>query len=41
MWRFNAKKLCELEVGKQYQIKVSNRFAALEETSDSEDINGA
>jgi uncharacterized metal-binding protein YceD (DUF177 family) len=28
--RFNLKKLNELEVRKQHQIKVSNRFAALE-----------
>jgi hypothetical protein len=28
--RFNLKKLNELEVRKQYQIKVSSRFAALE-----------
>jgi hypothetical protein len=28
--RFNLKKLNELEVRKQYQIKVSNRFTALE-----------
>jgi hypothetical protein len=41
MWRFNVKKLSELKVRKQYQIKVSNRFAALENISDSEDKNGA
>jgi hypothetical protein len=28
--RFNLKKLSELEVRKQYQIKISNRFAGLE-----------
>jgi hypothetical protein len=28
--RFNLKKLSELEVRKEYQIKISNRFAALE-----------
>jgi hypothetical protein len=28
--RFNLKKRNELEVRKQYQIKVSNRFSALE-----------
>jgi hypothetical protein len=27
---FNFKKLSELEVRKQYQLKISNRFAALE-----------
>jgi hypothetical protein len=41
MWRFNVKKLSELEVRKQFQIKVSDRFAALENISDSEGINGA
>jgi glycine betaine/choline ABC-type transport system substrate-binding protein len=28
--RFNLKKLSELEFRNQYQIKISNRFAALE-----------
>jgi hypothetical protein len=28
--RFNLRKLNELEVSKQYKIKVTNRFAALE-----------
>jgi hypothetical protein len=37
--RFNLRKLSELEVRKQYKIKVSNRFAALENLRDSEDIN--
>jgi len=37
--RFNLKKLSELEVRKQCQIKISNRFAALENLSDSEDVN--
>jgi len=37
--RFNPKKLNELEVRKRYQIKISNRFADLENLSDSEDIN--
>jgi hypothetical protein len=41
MWRFNVKKLNELKIRKQYKIKVSNRFASLENISDSEDINGA
>ena len=35
--RFNLRKLNELEVGKRYQIEISNRFAALENLSDSED----
>ena len=39
--RFNLKNLNELEVRKQYQIKMSNRFAALENLSDNEDINTA
>jgi len=28
--RFNLRKLNELEVKKQYQIEITNRFAALE-----------
>jgi len=36
--RFNLRKLNELEVRKQYQIKISNGFAALESLSDCEDI---
>jgi hypothetical protein len=39
--KVNVKKLSELKVRKQCQIKVSNRFAALENISVSEDINGA
>jgi len=39
--RFNLRKLHELEVRKQYQIKISNRFAALENLSDSDGINRA
>jgi len=35
--RFNLRNLIELEVSRQYQIKISNRFAALE-NFDSEDI---
>jgi hypothetical protein len=38
---FNFRKLSELEVRKQYQIKTSNRNAALENLNDSEDINKA
>jgi len=37
--RFNLRKLNNLEVQKQYQIKISNRSAALEELSDCENIN--
>jgi hypothetical protein len=36
---FNLRKLSDLEVRKRYQIKISNRFAALENLNDSEDIN--
>jgi len=39
--RFNPRKLNELEVIKQYQIEMSNRFAALENLSDNKDINRA
>jgi hypothetical protein len=39
--RFNLKKLSELEVRKQYQLKISNRFAAVENLNVSEDINRA
>jgi DNA anti-recombination protein RmuC len=39
--RFNLKKLSELEARKQYQLKISNRFAALENLNVSEDINRA
>jgi hypothetical protein len=35
----NLRKLNELEVRKQYQIEISKRFAALENLSDSVDIN--
>ena len=37
--RFNLRKLHEPEVRKQYQIKISNRLAALENFSESGDIN--
>jgi hypothetical protein len=39
--RFNIKKLSELEVRKQFQIKISLRFAALEILHYSEDIHRA
>ena len=39
--RFNLRKLNKLEVMKQYQIKISNRFAALENLSDNNDTNSA
>ena len=41
MERFNLRNLNELEVRKQYQVKISDRFAALETLSDSADINRA
>jgi len=37
--KFNLRKLNELEVKKQYQIEISNRFGASENLCDSEDIN--
>ena len=39
--RFNLRKLNELEVRKQCQIKISNKLAALENISDDEEINRA
>jgi len=35
------RKLNELEVRKEYQIEITNRFAALENLSDDEDIKWA
>ena len=37
--RFNLRKLKDLEVKKQYQIGITNRFAAFGNLSDNEDIN--
>ena len=37
--RFNLRKLNELEVRKQYQIEIKNRFAGLENLNDDEDVN--
>jgi len=37
--RFNLRKLIEREVRKLCQIEISNKFATLENLSDSEDIN--
>ena len=37
--RFNLRKLNDLEVRKQYQIEITNRFAALENVSEDEGIN--
>jgi len=39
--RFNLRKINELEFRKQYQIKISKMFAALENLHDREDINRA
>jgi len=41
VYSFNLRKLSELEVGKQYQIKISNRLAALENVNVSININRA
>jgi hypothetical protein len=39
--RFNLKKLSEREVRKEFQIEISNRFEALENLNDIEDVNRA
>jgi hypothetical protein len=39
--RFNPRKLNELDVRKHYQTETSNKFPALENLIDSEDINRA
>jgi hypothetical protein len=39
--RFNLRKLKEMEVRKQYQIKISNWFAALENLRGGKYINRA
>ena len=39
--RFYLRKLNELEVRKKYQIEITNRFAALENLSDDEDMHRA
>jgi hypothetical protein len=39
--RFNLRKLNDLEVRKQYQKEITNRFAALENISEDENINRA
>ena len=41
MERFNLRKLSELKVSIQYQIKISNRFAALENSNDRKNKNMA
>ena len=37
--RYNLRKLGQLKVRKQYHIKVSKRFAALEDLNDGKDVN--
>jgi hypothetical protein len=37
--KFNLRKLDDVEVRKQYRIEITNRFAALANVSDDEDIN--
>jgi len=37
--RFNLRKLNEPEVREQYQIEIKNRFSALENSDDDEDVN--
>jgi hypothetical protein len=37
--RFNLRKLNEAEVRKQYQIEITNSFAALENVNDDKDVN--
>jgi len=39
--RFTLRKLYELQVRKQYEIEITNRFAALRNLSDSKDKNKA
>jgi hypothetical protein len=41
MERFNLKKLNEGDVKEQYQLKIRNRFAALENLEDIGDTNRA
>jgi len=41
MGTFNLRKLNELEVRQQYQIEITNSFAAFEDVGDGEDINRA
>ena len=37
--RFNLRKLNEPEVREEYQIEITTRFAALENSDDDEDVN--
>jgi hypothetical protein len=40
MERFNLKKLNELEGKEQYRVEMSDRFAAIQNLDDDENING-
>jgi len=37
--RFNLRKLHEPEVREQYEVEIKNRFPALDNSDDDEDIN--
>jgi len=37
--RFNSRKLKQPEVREQYQVEITNRFAALENLNNDEDVN--
>ena len=37
--RFNLRKLNEPEVREEYQIEITNRFAALKNLNNEEDVN--
>ena len=39
MGRFHLRKLNEVEIRKQYQMEITNRFAALDNLSDDQYIN--
>jgi hypothetical protein len=41
MQRYDLRKLNDAEVKEQYQVKITNRFAALENFDDNVDINRA
>jgi hypothetical protein len=41
MDRFNLQRLSDVEVKEQYQVKISNSAAALENSDDDVDINRA
>jgi hypothetical protein len=41
MRRFDLRKLNDAEVKEQYQVKITNRFAAFENFDDNVDMNGA